>query len=36
MNSDVDLFIDDNTSFSCASNHRTITLSKKDLNNLIN
>ena len=33
-NSNVDLFIDDNSSFSCVHNHRTITLSKKDLNNL--
>tara|TARA_B100001093_G_C26470872_1_gene860559 strand:+ start:311 stop:679 length:369 start_codon:yes stop_codon:yes gene_type:complete len=31
-NSDVDLFIDDNTSFKCVSSHRTISLSKKDLN----
>ena len=28
---DVDVFLDKNTSFSCASNHRTITLSKTDL-----
>jgi len=31
---DVDLFLDKNISFSCVSNHRTITLSKTDLNSL--
>jgi hypothetical protein len=29
---DADLFLNDNISFKCVSNHRTISLSKKDLN----